>query len=203
MKAYVSRVTANGADIEGDIAFSEQVALLIEGSNLSGAFVEVIRSGVVYTPLLKSQGQFYYLLVDNGVYVLTIDGVKFAKITVENIIVPEFLPASLGAFQTDKGMNNITAADKHNLSTIAGADCINYPYVVSDVWPSFCLEIYKGIGNQHTVNFQNCSSAGVGFTNTFVRILARVIDAAQPAYIEIDGFIIFVFNYQQQRRRRR
>lgn len=203
MEAYVSRVTANGADLQGVASFSEAVALIFEGVNLGDAFIEVRRAGVVYTPLVKSSSRWYYLLGDNGDYQVYVNDVSFSAITIEGVVIPSFLPITMFAYQTDKASSSITEEDRHNVYAAGRVDCVNYPYLISDVWPNFGLEMNGGISGEHVVTYHNCRRRAETFFNVFARIIVTVIDETQPAYVEINGFIVFVFNYEQQRRRRR
>lgn len=174
----------------------------MRGSNLQDLYVVVFKDDVEYTPLYKSESVYEFLIGDNGSYSLVIGRNVYARFIVDGIEVPSFLPAKLGASRANVTTANVPSGNRRDLVSKSNATCLNYNYVYLEDWPYFAFSFDKQITSANVIAYHNCIANATQFFSYASWFNLSVIDKSLPAWLEIDGFIVFVFNYQQQRKRR-
>lgn len=194
---------ANGAELTDGASFDGAVLLVFRGVNLPDAGIEVYKAGVYYTPLASSAESYSYTIGDNGVYTVLIDGLLYARFTVEGVEVPSYFPRNMRALQTDIRQADPAADHIFNVMELGSANCINYPYVASEELPYFVVRMYGSLPEGTSIGFINCRANQATTTGSWPRWNLSVIDPSAPAVLTFNGFIFAVLNYQQQRRRRR
>lgn len=194
-KASVTSVTANGSAISEGESLSGSQTVRVYGTSLNTRQVKLSLNNVVYTPLAIGDNYFEYLIGSNGTVKITCNSREVMSFSVEGNVVPEGLPASLSALQTDERTTRIGNAINSVTKTTT---CLNYPYRPVSGHERFRFSWYHNEAEIDPALFElhNCSaSSQEDYQNTSYIINVGVTDTSQPAWISYDGFIIFVFNY--------
>lgn len=177
------------------IEHSGALELTLTGENLTSDTLQLYHDGTLYTPLVLTETSATYILGDNGLNKIYLNGKFYTAIQVSGVVVPEGIPTVFIASQRA----NSTTTEAVNQIDYMG-NCINYPYKVSEELPIFNLIVgsqtypfteltgFEGVNAAITVN---ASATG---TSRIV-IKATVTDTTKPAYIKYQGFIVAVFNY--------
>lgn len=188
-------MTANDSDVsDGDILTGSQV-VKVYGQNLTAPFVTLTFGEVEYTPLAQGEGYIEFILGDNGTATISVDGSPFMSFEVEGNVVPDGLPTFLRMRQTKSDYSEYI----NSYSNIA--KCLNYPFVASNDYPIFVLELGENnIPFVPTVDDDfsghNCTAVRVrSSTDSRTIVNIRILEISMPAYVEYKGFIIAVLNY--------
>lgn len=206
--ATAVRVTFNGSQIwqsgQGRVIIqaSEGGELVIQGQNLNSekSFVTFLADGasqaVRYTPLWVDSSGWHYILSANGRASVIINEYVACGVTLSGIEIPEGLPNKF-----DGSMQG-TGGTSQNRLTVRDVVCINYPYKVSVEATAFKFVVGdNGSAFVHTdsedYTAHNCSiniSAGTSGVTTIIS--ATPTNDAALCYVEYEGVIIAVFNYE-------
>lgn len=188
-------MTANDSDVsDGDTLTGSQV-VRVYGENLTAPFVTLTFGDVEYTPLTQGEGYIEFILGDNGTATISVDGEEFMTFSVEGIVVPEGLPSTMAMWRKyyyDGGVDGL--ADKKEVT----ANCINYPYIVTEELRAFRFRPRLGNSDadRDKFSFVNCECIFNAWnTATQISLNLRPIDANKPCIVKWEDFIIAVFNY--------
>ena len=188
-------MTANDSDVsDGDTLTGSQV-VRVYGENLTAPFVTLTFGDVEYTPLIRGDGYIEYILGDNGVATINVDGRYFMSFEVEGIVVPSIVPTNFGAFQKSDTSIYAEEGTVINNTTIRDVNCINYTEVVNENFPNFLFFIVSEGDLSVELGFYNCTLNLSGYVSPTSRLNVSVINPNEVAYITYQGFIIAVFNY--------
>jgi hypothetical protein len=194
-EASISSVTANGSAVtKGDTLEGSQ-ELVITGSNLSTRSVKVFFNNIEYTPLEVGDGFLQYLIGDNGDVRIVVNGHAYLNFSVSGIVLPEELPTTFEGYQVNTTSTGIAPDTYTNSRVISNANCINYPFVKNPSYPNFLFTIAVNDNLTSRLTLHNCTSNNSQVQSSQFRINVSVTDVEDPAWIELDGFIIAVFNY--------
>lgn len=189
------------------MTYNVQLSVIVRGSGLWGPQYEFVKveghQEVQYTPLVGTPTEPLYILGDNGIYRIYCNGYLVRTITIDGMAMPEQPYLKIEAF-LDKTAAWSGGSPLHLEST--SARCLNYPYKTEDPYKYLTVRI-------------TAKSGGVIMPADVIKINANVVAQAQsgltayikvtpinedlPVVMTLEGVIVFVGNYEQQRRRRR
>ncbi len=189
------------------MTYNVQLSVIVRGSGFWSGNMEFVKvedgREVHYTPLGGSSDAPLFILTDNGVYRIYCNGFIYRTITIEGMVMPE-QPYS----KIDCGMNtsgNIALTTRTNVMQTSER-CLNYPFKPTDERPFFMIELV--LTDLDYLSWSNVQRENIRISQNRTQsnlLLAsfQPIKAAEPVIMRIDGVIVFVGNYEQQRRRRR
>ena len=195
-KASISSVTANGSAVANNSVLQGSQELIITGTNLSSRSVEVRFNSVRYAPLSTGSVSLTYIIGNNGLVEISVNGLQYVRFTVEGIEVPDSLPTafSCSQYQDSTHFTNVEASPE--------AYCMNYPYRVSTQYSKFRLIVGSEAApfqdnDAENYDLHNCTIQFVSSgTNYSLTLIVTPIDSTEVCYVEYMGFIIFVGNYR-------
>lgn len=188
-------MTANGSVVKnGDVLTGSQ-ELRIYGINLDSDDVALYFNNVQYTPLFKGDGYFGYILGDNGVVNIVVNGSVLMTFSVSGIVVPDVLPNSF-VCKLRKDINTWLYEE-----SVTNSNCINFPHVVTGDYTQFYLQV----GSQQLA-WQDKDQDNWELSNGTIETLAlsgerrtvlvmTVTDPDKVCYLQYKEFIVAVFNY--------
>ena len=194
-EASIQSVTANGSAVSEDDTLEGSQELIITGTNLSTRSVKVFFDNVEYTPLTTGVGSMRYLIGDNGDVRIVVNGRAYLNFSVSGVVVPDILPKKFEMWQVD------TASQPYqpgiNTRDFTG-NCINYPFKEDPTFKWFALKVFipQSAGytrSDYVVENGAIVDYYVDAYQTLMKI--KVTDTDLPCYIELEDFIIAVFNY--------
>lgn len=199
--AVIESATVDGSvvlgPLGGNLSYDNDIELILKGQNMSPESVKLYHDGTLYTPLSVDDdaGTWLYILGSNGINSIYVDGLLYARITLNGIVVPDELPTRLAASlysssQTEQSINRVV---------LDSADCINYPYRTTVQYPSFMFVIGSNATPFSAVR-EDFESTNITITSWYagsnqVQIQCRPDSADKVGYITYKGYIIFVSNY--------
>lgn len=198
-KAVINSVAADGSEVlgpqGGNISFDHGVTLTITGENMTPETVWLVHDGIAYTPLSVDGNTWTYILGSNGTNVIWVNGVSYARVAITGVTVPDGLPNVIKA-----SLNNsdLTPQD-YNTVTVQSADCLNYPFVVSDNYPNFHLVI--GSAGTPFVSVEDDFEVVGGTrgyhynTQSVTSLYVTPLSSSEICYVKYKGYIVFVGNY--------
>lgn len=210
--AVVSRVLWNGSVIyqkgvsEGRFRFqaTESGELEIQGTGLNSEkcwlnFFDGEQS-VKYTPLEVTASSWKYILTGDGTYTLVENKYVLGSVVLSDIEPPAELLSFVAMGQkSDTAANSTGAINIESVRT----DCINYAHMASTEYPNFYLAVRfdsESTPAQGDFVVHGCSINSYNVNTEASYKTARINltpDAAgTPCYVEYDGFIVAVFNYE-------
>lgn len=188
-------MTANDSDVsDGDTLTGSQV-VRVYGENLTAPFVTLTFGDVEYTPLARGEDYIEFILGDNGVAIINVDGSRFMSFEVEGIVVPSFLPADFRGYQRNDVTTLIGDDGVINRLNVNNANCINYPQIFNEEYPYFLILVFSDELLSADFGFNNCALNTLRYTSGSNRLNVSIVDSNKVAYITYQGFIIAVFNY--------
>ena len=191
----VQRVTANGADVSNAEILSGSQTVRVYGAHLDEDDVYLTFDGTTFTPLVRGEGYYEYILGMDGVARIWSGNSLLMSFTVSGIITPSVVP------------NRMTASCWINPGNIAytmilsNAYYINYPYVAREGWEGFLfvfgnadlpwsdddLDNYVGV---------NCTVESIELRESDkTAVYVSIDNIADVAYLKYKNFIVAVFNY--------
>lgn len=201
LKASFVRATANGAELIGgkgrifDVTGSQ--TLVVTGRHMSDENVWLMAGEVRYTPLVREDGSWTYILGDNGTYKLYVNGNLYLGLSVSGIVVPEWLPTRWRGYQMPTDALTGEEASGINRLSVENANCINYPNTATESYPYFLFISSKAIPSDENIEVVNGTIAGTSFGVAYSRFSILPTDASKVCYVTCQGFIIAVFNYSE------
>lgn len=189
------------------MTYNVQLSVIVRGSGLWGSNFEFVRKEghdeVQYTPLGGSPDAPLFIITDNGVYRIYANGQLYRTITVEGMVIPDASFRNIYAYQSPGGTLNIQDCINE---MVTSERCLNYPYKVSEDYPNFLLRFVSALPSglpPDTFVYEGCTRvSGRASATSYYRNIVPTNDGL-PCVIRYQGVIIFVGNYEQQRRRRR
>lgn len=194
-EASISSVTANGSAVSEGSTLEGSQELIISGSNLSTRSVRVFFEGVEYIPLELGDGYLKYVISENGAVRILLNGRAYLNFSVSGIVLPEPLPSSLRAWQSNTTSANYSAENCINFLEVTDANCINYPHLANEEYPHFLLQFYEAGFDIELFTFHNCTKNNEVEGADQIRMNFTPVDTSQPSYVMYDSVIIAVFNY--------
>ena len=193
-EASIQSVTANGSAVsEGDTLEGSQ-ELVITGSNLSTRSVKVFFDGVEYTPLSMGVNSMQYLIGDNGNVRVLVNGRVYLNFSVSGIVLPEELPTSMYLFRSpDRAA--YTGPYTPLLSYETSTNCLQVAQGYDIEKPYYVYKISIAELDTTRLSFFNCTKVAQQGESNMTNIGIEITDPDSVAYIELDGFIVCVFNY--------
>lgn len=188
-------MTANDSDVsDGDILTGSQV-VRVYGQNLTAPFVTLTFGEVVYTPLTQGEGYIEFILGDNGITTINVDGNLYMSFEVEGNDVPSDLSQTKYMWMVNSDSASSSASGLYNVKKIQG-NCINYNYkTTAESHFVLYLVFLQEVGARSDYSFFNCSAVNWEEVQTGQRCNMVVDEANTPAYVTYKGFIVAVFNY--------
>lgn len=188
-------MTANGSVVKnGDVLTGSQ-ELRIYGVDLESANFALYFNNIQYTPLFKGDGYLGYILGDNGVVNIVVNGSVQMSFTVSGIVVPDVFPTTIiMALKAEDSLSSVGDVDK---VTFQGK-CLNYPHKSTEALPYFRMSLMLSEDiSEDDFQYVNCSINNTQWNGTInYRIWNfSVLNADEPAYVIYNGFIFAVFNY--------
>lgn len=199
LKASGVRVSANGAELIVGFGRIFQVTgaqtVVITGRNMTSENVQLYHDDVLYTPLSVSDDEWTYILGDNGVNKIYVNGNLSVGLEVSGVVVPSVLPNRLFvANRTD--YSAIQDSQKYGeIMNVNDANCINAPIRPSESHPYMFFSIFEVGLDESDFSFENVTRHGFREGEARTNLVIELTDATKPAYIAYKGFIIAVFNY--------
>lgn len=198
--AAIRRVAVNGSEVTNlyghTLEYHEYITLVITGDGMNSENVYLEHEGVRYTPMAVDGSSWTYLLGDNGINRIYVNGSLYGAIKISGLVPPEFCPFSavIAMRPTDSLSGNYD--DLVNREIFSSVNCINYASVVSQSLQYFFIDFGSREIDFSTFELHNCEIARSSSTATINRVSLTVTDDSKPAYIVLDDFIIAVFNYE-------
>ena len=148
-----------------------------------------------YTPLNRGEGYIEFILGDNGTATISVDGSRFMSFEVEGNVVPEELPTYMELSQIPS-VSIYTGNDNILVAREASTKCLNGPTAYNVDYPYYILRMRIADFTPNRLTCHNCViSASGAVSGGLYNTCFSVIETELPAYVELDGFIILVFNY--------
>lgn len=191
----IQRVTANGVDVENADSLSGSQTVRIYGEHLEENNVHLDFNGVRFTPLVKGDGYYEYILSVNGTARIYSGDYLLMSFTVTDIVVPEELPSLMRTYLR----SDSSEPAEHYFSAVTV--CTNYPYMVHDNYTNFVLQIGSQTypftdSDSDSYTLHNCTVNIVDHSvDHYVSLIIAPVDSDAPVWVEWFGFIIFVGNY--------
>lgn len=195
-EASISQVTANGSAVQNAQVLTGPQELIISGPSISTANLKVYANGVEYVRLGGDDNNSLYLLTANGSYQIYVNGYLYMTVFVTGITPPAGFPLEITAVQVPTTSVTINQDGAINKVILRDALCMNYPFVEDDV-ANYYLVSFQGVDyEQESFVLHNCEIKTVNHNESYTRLNLEVTDATEPAWVELEGSIVFVFNYQ-------
>lgn len=177
------------------IEHSGSLELTLTGENLTSDTLQLYHEGTLYTPLVSTETSATYILGDNGLNKIYLNGKFYTAIQVSGVTVPEGLSSRMQMWMIDSDSASINAEGIYNKETV-NAHCINYSQKTTEE-SHFVLNIFgdEVAPSMDEVAYNNCAFVASADYQTQLRVNVTVTDATKPAYVTYQGFIIAVFNY--------
>lgn len=198
-KASVRSAYVNGslvtADLESFPSYTGNVTLEISVNGWDDDTCYLMFGDVRYTPLATEGNKRTYIIGDNGSVKIYINNVLWGGFVVSGIVVPANLAGRTQMGQSTSGVYDPSIA-RNYLNVYA--NCINYPYIVTEELQSFSLGVYfNDEVDWDDFEGHNCLLSAHQWVPEVNKMQAYfgVTDATKPAYITYQGFIVAVFNY--------
>lgn len=191
----VQRVTANGADVSNAEILSGSQTVRVYGAHLDEDDVYLTFDDTTFTPLVRGEGFYEYILGMNGVARIWSGNSLLMSFTVADIVIPEELPSWMRISLRSLNGENIG----HYMASLTA--CTNYPYMVNEDLPKLFLRIGSQTypftdADSDSYTLHNCTVSIVDHSDEYyISFIITPIDSDAPVWIEWFGFIIFVGNY--------
>lgn len=189
------------------MSYNIQLSVTVRGKNLWAPqfmFVRVENSREIpYTPLGGSAESPSFILTDNGTYRIYCNGYLYRTITIEDAVLPTKKTTNVAGKLEKEKVQNPTGGAYYEITT---ERCLNYARQISETYPYIHATFFRGSGvtllpsDFELINAVNENYYVAGQQNHFI---VSPIDDSLPVVIYLYGYIAFVGNYEQQRRRRR
>lgn len=200
-RAVIESVAVDGSKVlgpaGGNLNYDHAITLTVTGKDMTPETVWLVHDGVPYVPLIVDGDSWTYILGSNGVNMLWLNGVSFSRITITNIVLPEELPNVLRASQFDLAAQ----PQETNALQLNDADCLNYPYKVSQTY-----KYIRFLIGSSTKPVSDAESDFVVHNGTITqsdpvdekwRLLLQVTDWSKVCYVTYKGYIVLVTNYTE------
>lgn len=200
-KAVIESVAVDGSKVlgpaGGNLNYDHAITLTVTGENMTPETVWLVHDGVPYVPLTVDGNTWTYVLGSNGANVLWLNGVSYSRITITGIVTPEELPNSLRASQFDLAAQ----PQETNALQINDADCLNYPFKVSQTYKSIRFlfgSSAKPVSDAESdFEVHNGTITQSGPVDDRWRLLLQVTDWSKVCYVTFKGYIVLVTNYTE------
>lgn len=197
----------NGSPIYEDQSYNVQLIVIVRGDGLWGdnyGFYRIVDGAFVqYASLGGSWDALEYFITMSGDYAIVANGEVIRRISVSNLQPPDVAMSNIGAgLKKDTKRNTVGAINVMNTTEWV----LNYPYKVDDVYRWFYLQFNHSQGSivsQSRFGFYGCIARAYSETQSSNFWILEPNDPNGVCYVTLDDFIIWVGNYEQQRRRRR
>lgn len=197
--AVIEHVAINGSEITNlygrILSYVQPVTLVITGSGMNSKSVYLEHNGVRYTPLVADGESWTYILADNGINRIYVNGRLYGGIAISGIVVPVGLPSVIEMGLVDVPSASFVYAVQQQSVT---GNCINYGILVTSTYPYYKLRI-AALSDAMEGDFDGFNCQIVHYTKSSetanVVLGISATDPTKPAYIMYQGFIVAVFNY--------
>ena len=189
------------------MTYNVQLSVIVRGSGLWGPQYEFVKveghQEVQYTPLGGTPTEPLYILGDNGIYRIYCNGYLIRTITIDGMAMPEQRYSRIEAYLSQ---TTGWAEDSPLHREYTSARCLNYPYKTEGSYKYMFVRIYGKSGEDLSpsdVEKINATVIVQTKSGSSVWIKVAPIDEGLPVVMTLEGVIVYVGNYEQQRRRRR
>ena len=195
----ISSVSVNGVVspyISGSIIqHSGSASIVISGSNLNERNLYLEHDGMRYTPIVKEDGSWTYLLGENGVNKIYINGFLYGGIEISGVVRPSELSnhMTLWHFPTDTWVWTDNIATKEFRSESA-----NWPELATDEANGFLVQLFASDElDEDDFECGNGVISDVNYSTSQRSMQIKIVasTAASPTYLKYKGYIIAIFNY--------
>jgi hypothetical protein len=195
LKASIQSVTANGSAVQGGVTLSGSQIVRITGKNLSPNSVRLYHNGILYTPLEAGSNYYEYLITQNGQVDIYANNSLYVSFSVDDIPVLDGFPCTIEVVQVPTTTMAFSQQGKENYKAFFNSYCANYNYMKNVDAPYFLLGWRADPFDQEDMVLHNCTVENFSSSSTITSVNVSVVDAEKPAWIEVNGVIIAVFNY--------
>lgn len=198
-KAVIESVAVDGSVVlgpqGGTLTYDHGVTLTITGKNMTPGSVWLVHNDVPYTPLLIDGDSWTYVLGGNGVNMIWVNGVSFARVRITGVDMPEGLPTRFSACLA----NNSVPPGLVNTSVVESADCMNYPIKVTTTYPNLWLRIGSNTSpftaESSDFDVEGGSIVSVTQDGDTVVVIMTPSDPGKVCYLRYKDYIVYVGNY--------
>ena len=197
--AVIADVAINGSSVPliygRTLVYEQPVTLVITGDGMNSDSVYLEHDGVRYTPLVVDGNSWTYVLSENGTNKIFVNGSFYGGVAIRGVTPPSILPRNLGTGQTALSEPPISGGDMVNRMSYDNSSCANYPFLVNGDAPNFLIGFGVVEGSPGEFVGHNCTIVFNGENQGTLTVLLSVTDPNKAAWLTLDGFIVFVFNY--------
>lgn len=193
-EASISSVTANGSAVtEGSILEGSQT-VIIYGTNLSTRSVKLTFEGVEYVPLNRGVDFMEYLVGNNGDVRISLNGHGYLNFSVSGITLPTELPTRMSLWRT-AGESASTSGSTPQIANSSSTDCLQVPQGYDQEKPNYVYKVGILDLDLTRLAYHNCTYVATRQEAITTNVCVTIDSPGDVAYIELDGFIVCVFNY--------
>lgn len=193
-EASISSVTANGSAVTEGSTLEGSQTVRIYGTNLNTRSVKLTFEGVEYVPLNRGVDFMEYVIGDNGDVRISLNGHGYLDFSVEGITPPEELPVRMSLWRTASSEAS-SSASTPQIAYSNSTSCLQVPRGYDSEKPNYILKIGIADLTLSRLTYHNCAFSATRQEGTGTNICVTITSPDDVAYIELDGFIVCVFNY--------
>lgn len=193
-EASISSVTANGSAVTEGSTLEGSQTVRIYGTNLNTRSVKLTFDGVEYVPLGRGVDYMEYVIGDNGDVRISLNGHGYLNFSVEGITPPEELPVKMSLWRTATSSPS-TSAETPVIQQSNSTDCLQVPFGYYEEKPNYIYKIGILGLDLERITYHNCAYEDTRQESSNTNICVSITNPDDVAYIELDGFIVCVFNY--------
>lgn len=198
--AVIDSVAVDGSEVlgpnGGNLTYDHGIEIIISGRNLNSSQVRLVHDGIVYTPLTATDEEMMFVLGSNGTNIIYVGGSIYGTITIENATLPAGFPTTILCTQM-----SASEGPSINTKTVQNADCLNYPYVMTESYPKLYVLLGDGVTpmEMDESDLEGVRCDVVEFAYSGNRIIFKVANyiPGEPLYVKYQGYIILVANYSE------
>lgn len=193
-EASISSVTANGSAVTEGSTLEGSQTVRIYGTNLSTRSVKLTFEGVEYVPLNRGADFMEYLIGNNGDVRISLNGRVYLNFSVSGITLPTELPTRMSLWRT-AGESASTSGSTPQIAISNSTDCLQVPYGYDSEKPNYVFKVGILDLDLTRLTYHNCVYTATRQEANTTNVCVTITSPGDVAYIELDGFIICVFNY--------
>lgn len=150
---------------------------------------------IKYTPIAGSVTAPEYILQDNGVYEIWVNGEVFRRVTIEGVEI-DIYPIDEIRARISKKPN--TSINNTSESMFTDGVCLNYPHKTNNIYPYFRVAFRSSSNSRPPINEITTENLSLNISQWFEPYEVAnytPIDRDKICIIRYKGFIIFIGNY--------
>ena len=198
-RAVIESVAVDGSVVlgpqGGTLTYDHGVTLTITGKNMTPGTVWLVHNDIPYTPLVIDGDSWTYVLGGNGVNMIWVNGVSFARVRITGVVPPEGLPSRMSIGQSSTAETPVVV----NVSVLESADCFNYPKKAIPAYPNYFFRIGSTaspfIADSEDVTAEGCTILTLEPDGDTTKIIFTPTSADSVCVLKYQGYIVCVTNY--------